>query len=133
MGMQVAIASPKGYQPVPEIMDIALENARISGGSAEVVEDPIKAARNADVIYTDVWASMGQEEESEIRKKAFAGYQVNNELLRIAHPEAIVMHCLPAHRGEEITDEVMEDPQSVVFEEAENRLHAHKAIMALVM
>lgn len=133
MGMQVVIASPKGYQPVSEIMDIALENARISGGSAEVVEDPMTAARNADVIYTDVWASMGQEEESEIRKKAFAGYQVNDELLRIAHPEAIVMHCLPAHRGEEITDEVMEGPQSVVFEEAENRLHAHKAIMALVM
>jgi len=133
MGMQVVIASPSGYQPVPEIMKIAEQNAAESGGSAKVVEDPLTAAQDADIIYTDVWASMGQEEESQIRKKAFAGYQINAEMLRVAHPEAIVMHCLPAHRGEEITDEVMEGPQSVVFEEAENRLHAHKAIMALVM
>ncbi len=133
MGMQVIIASPKGYQPSQEIMEIAKQNALISGGSAEVMEDPMTAARDADIIYTDVWASMGQEEESEIRRKAFAGYQINGDMLKLAHPDAIVMHCLPAHRGEEITDEVMEGPQSVVFEEAENRLHAHKAIMALVM
>jgi len=133
MGMHIVIASPEGYQPVPEIMEKAMENARISGGSAQVIADPAKAAIDADILYTDVWASMGQEEESEIRKKAFVCYQINQELLQVAHPEAIVMHCLPAHRGEEITEQVMEGSQSVVFEEAENRLHAHKAIMALVM
>lgn len=133
MGMNIAIASPQGYQPVPEIMEMARSNADLSGGSAVVTEDIAAAAKDADILYTDVWASMGQEEESEIRQKAFASYQVNQELLKLAHPEAIVMHCLPAHRGEEITDEVMEGPQSVVFEEAENRLHAHKAVMALVM
>lgn len=133
MGMQVTIASPEGYHPSLEIMEIAKQNAAISGGSAKVVEDPMIAAQNADIIYTDVWASMGQEEESEIRRKDFGNYQINSGILKVAHPEAIVMHCLPAHRGEEITDEVMEGPQSVVFEEAENRLHAHKAIMALVM
>lgn len=133
MGMQIVIASPKGYQISPEIMEIARQNAALSGGSAKVLEDPMKAAQDADIIYTDVWASMGQEEESETRKKVFASYQINKDMLKVAHPEAIVMHCLPAHRGEEITDEVMEGSQSVVFEEAENRLHAHKAIMALVM
>jgi ornithine carbamoyltransferase len=133
MGMDIVIASPQGYQPVPEIMEMARNNAALSGGSALVLEDPWKAAEDADILYTDVWASMGQEEESEQRKKVFAAYQINQELLKIAHSEAIVMHCLPAHRGEEITAEVMEGPQSVVYEEAENRLHAHKAIMALVM
>ena len=133
MGMHVVIASPKGYQPVPEITAIAQQNAIISGGSVKIMEDPMTAAQDTDIIYTDVWASMGQEEEAETRKKVFAGYQVNSEMLRLAHPEAIVMHCLPAHRGEEITDEVIEGSQSVIFAEAENRLHAHKAIMALLM
>ncbi|NLI92695.1 MAG: ornithine carbamoyltransferase [Peptococcaceae bacterium] len=133
MGMHIVIASPEGYQPVPEIMELAKQNARISGGSAQVLLDPAEAAVQADVLYTDVWASMGQEEESEIRKKVFASYQINQKILESAHPDAIVMHCLPAHRGEEITEEVLEGPQSVVFDEAENRLHAHKAIMALVM
>lgn len=133
MGMHIVIASPQGYQPAPEIMDMAVRNAVLSGGSAEVVEDPVQAAQNADILYTDVWASMGQEEENGIRQKVFVSYQINQELLKIAHPEAIVMHCLPAHKGEEITAEVIEGPQSVVFDEAENRLHAHKAVMALVM
>ncbi|NLP44583.1 MAG: ornithine carbamoyltransferase [Peptococcaceae bacterium] len=133
MGMQVVIASPEGYQPDPEIVRLAQENAALSGGSAVVTTDPEQAAQEADVLYTDVWASMGQEAESEARKKAFASYQINRETLKIAKPEAIVMHCLPAHREEEITAEVMEGPQSVVFDEAENRLHAHKAIMALIM
>ncbi len=133
MGMHVVVASPKGYQPGEEIMNMAQQNALLSGGSAGILEDPAEAARDADVLYTDVWASMGQEEESETRKKVFVSYQVNQDLLKVAHPGAIVMHCLPAHRGEEITEEVMEGPQSVVYEEAENRLHAHKAIMALVM
>ncbi|MGI6450456.1 MAG: ornithine carbamoyltransferase [Desulfitobacteriia bacterium] len=133
MGMHIVIASPQGYQPAPEIVELATENAALSGGSATILEDPRLAARDADILYTDVWASMGQEGESEVRKKAFAGYQINRELLKLAQPEAIVLHCLPAHRGEEITAEVIEGPQSVVFEEAENRLHAHKAVMALVM
>jgi ornithine carbamoyltransferase len=133
MGMNIVIASPQGYQPVPEIMDLAWKNASLNRSTVQVVEDPVAAARGADILYTDVWASMGQEEESEIRKKIFAPYQINDEVLGAAHPEAIVMHCLPAHRGEEITDKVIEGPQSVVFQEAENRLHAHKAIMALVM
>lgn len=133
MGMHIVIASPQGYQPVPEIMAMAGENAALSGGSACIIEDPLQAAKDSDILYTDVWASMGQEEEAEIRKRVFASYQINRRILEVADPRAIVMHCLPAHRGEEITDEVMEGPQSVVFEEAENRLHAHKAIMALVM
>jgi len=133
MGMHIVISSPQGYRPVPEIMELGLQNARISGGSAQVITDPAQAAVDADVLYTDVWASMGQEEESEIRKKVFASYQINRKILKAAKTDAIVMHCLPAHRGEEITDEVLEGPQSVVFDEAENRLHAHKAIMALVM
>lgn len=133
MGMDVVIAAPSGYHPLPEIMAQAQQNAALSGGSARIVEDPMLAARDADILYTDVWASMGQEDEAELRQKAFAGYQINAQVLQAARPDAIVMHCLPAHRGEEITDEVMEGPQSVVFDEAENRLHAHKAIMALVM
>lgn len=133
MGMHIVISSPKGYQPAPEIMEMALQNAVISGGSAAIIEDPMAAARDADILYTDVWASMGQEEESEIRKKVFASYQINQEILKLANSDAIVLHCLPAHRGEEITEDVIEGPQSVVFDEAENRLHAHKAIMALVM
>jgi len=133
MGMHIAVASPAGYQPDPEIVSTAQRNAAESGGSVTITTDPAEAAREADVLYTDVWASMGQEAESEARKKAFASYQINREILKIAHPEAIVMHCLPAHREEEITAEVLEGPQSVVFDEAENRLHAHKAIMALLM
>ncbi|MFA6808878.1 MAG: ornithine carbamoyltransferase, partial [Eubacteriales bacterium] len=133
MGLNIVVASPKGYKPSVEIMDIACNNAVLSGGSAKVVDEPLEAAKEADIIYTDVWASMGQEEEALIRQKVFKGYQVNSEMLKVAHPGAIVMHCLPAHRGEEITEDVIEGSQSVVFDEAENRLHAHKAIMALLM
>jgi len=133
MGMHVAVASPANYLPDQGIIQEARRLAALSGGSVEILEDPLKAAQDADILYTDVWASMGQEDESEIRKKAFASYRIDSHLLKSAHPEAIVMHCLPAHRGEEITEEVLEGPQSVVYQEAENRLHAHKAIMALVM
>jgi len=97
------------------------------------VNDPAEAAQGADVLYTDVWASMGQEDEAATKEQKFLKYQINQSLLSLAHPEAIVMHCLPAKRGKEITDEVMDGSQSVVFDEAENRLHAHKAIMALTM
>jgi ornithine carbamoyltransferase len=99
----------------------------------KVVRDPQEAVQGAQVLYTDVWASMGQEGEAEKRRKAFTGYQINGKLLSQAEKEAIVLHCLPAHRGEEITAEVLEGPQSVVFDEAENRLHAHKAILAALL
>ena len=133
MGLHVVIASPEGYKPDPEIVALAKVEAQKYGGQIEVVDNPLEAVRNADVLYSDVWASMGQEEEAAIRRKAFKGYQINSEVLKLAAKDAIVLHCLPAHRGEEITEEVFEGPQSVVFDEAENRLHAHKAIMALVM
>lgn len=133
MGMEVVIASPKGYKPDPKVVQLAQADAAANGGSVQVVTSPEEAMAGADAVYTDVWASMGQEEEQEIRKKAFQGYQINAQTLSLAKPDAIVLHCLPAHRGEEITDEVIEGPQSVVFDEAENRLHAQKAILALVM
>ena len=133
MGLHVVIASPQGYKPDPLIVAMAQEDAKNNGGLVEVVDDPLEAIKGADVLYTDVWASMGQEEEAKVRKAAFEGYQINSNSLKLANQSAIVLHCLPAHRGEEITDEVIEGPQSVVFDEAENRLHAQKAIMALVM
>jgi ornithine carbamoyltransferase len=133
MGMHIVVASPKDYSPACEIVALAEDNADESGGSVRIVTDPAEAAAGADIIYTDVWASMGHETEVLKRQEAFAGYQVNGELLQLAHAKALVMHCLPAHRGEEITDEVMEGKQSVVFDQAENRLHAHKAIMALLI
>lgn len=133
LGMHIVIASPGSYHPDSEVLAQAQDAAKQGGGLIEIVEDPIAAAKDADVLYTDVWASMGQEEEAAVRAKAFAGYQINEQSLKAAHKDAIVMHCLPAHRGEEITEEVLEGAQSVVFDEAENRLHAHKAILALLM
>ena len=133
LGMHIVIASPSSYRPNPDVLAQAQSVAQKGGGLIEIVEDPIAAAKDADVLYTDVWASMGQEEEAAVRAKAFAGYQINVQSLKAAHKDAIVMHCLPAHRGEEITEDVLEGPQSVVFDEAENRLHAHKAILALLM
>ena len=133
VGMNMICASPKGYQPDPEIVRQAQEDAVHTGCTISVEEDLFAAAKGADVLYTDAWASMGQEEEHNIRKQALAKYQINKELLAAARPEAIVMHCLPAYRGEEIIDEVLEGPQSVVFDQAENRLHVQKAIMALLM
>ena len=133
VGMNMICASPKGYQPNPTILAQAQEDALQTGCSITVEEDMFHAAKYADVLYTDVWTSMGEEAEREIRFKALHEYQINSELLAQARPEAIVLHCLPAHRGEEITEEVLEGPQSVVFDEAENRLHVQKAIMALLM
>ncbi len=115
------------------VVAMAQADAKDNGGSGEVIDDPLEAVKGADVLYTDVWASMGQEEEAKVRMAAFEGYQINSDVLKRANQSAIVMHCLPAHRGEEITEEVIEGVQSVVFDEAENRLHAQKAIMALVM
>lgn len=126
LGFALSLACPPGYQPSPRIIERAQ-----SRGIADVrlVGDPREAVRSADVIYTDVWASMGQEAESESRRKVFKPYQVNTELLAHAPSHAIVMHCLPAHRGEEITDEVMEGPQSVIFNQSENRLHLQMALL----
>lgn len=130
--MEIVVASPQGYQPNPRVLEKAKSLAK-DPSKIKIVVDPNEAAANAQVLYTDVWASMGQEEEAQARRKILGKYQINNDLLKAADKEAIVMHCLPAHRGEEITDEAMEGPQSVVFDEAENRLHAHKAILAALI
>lgn len=132
-GMDVVIACPKGFEPDAQVLHQAQEDAKATGAKLWVVEDPIEAVTGADVVYTDVWASMGQEAEAKEKEQKFRQYQINQELMSHAHKDAIVLHCLPAKRGKEITDEVMDGPQSAVFPEAENRLHAHKAIMALVM
>lgn len=132
-GMNISVATPHGYEPNPVCVAEAREDAEITGSVIELTSDPLKAAQGADVVYTDVWASMGQESEQLQRQKDFVGFVVDKQLLAVADPQAIVMHCLPAHRGEEITDEVMEGSQSVIFDEAENRLHVQKAIMALTM
>ncbi len=133
VGMDVAIASPSGYMPVKEIVDNANKNAAYMGSKVLITEDPVEAVKDADIIYTDVWASMGQEEEAEDRKKKFMKFQVNNELAKHAKDDYTFMHCLPAHRGEEVHAEVIDSDHSVVFDEAENRLHVQKAVMALVM
>ncbi|HCF71071.1 MAG TPA: ornithine carbamoyltransferase [Syntrophomonas sp.] len=132
-GMEVVIATPKGFEPNSNIVKLAEEDAKATGARVSVAEDPEEAVKGADVIYTDVWASMGEEDKAEEKEKNFKAYQINKHLLSLANKDAIVLHCLPAKRGKEITDEVIDGPQSVVFDEAENRLHAHKAIMALVM
>jgi ornithine carbamoyltransferase len=131
-GIDLTLAVPKGYEPDAEVLREAREYAGGRGGTVQVVHDPFKAVEGADVVYTDVWASMGQESEREARIATFRPYQVNREVLAKARPGALVMHCLPAHRGEEITDEVLDGPQSVVFQEAENRLHVQKAVMEIL-
>jgi ornithine carbamoyltransferase len=133
VGMHFAAATPKGYEPDAVVTKNAIEDAKATGGSITLVNDVFEAVKNADILYTDVWASMGQEAEREKRKNIFKGYQINRELLNAADKRAIVMHCLPAHRGEEITADVMEENADVIFDEAENRLHTQKAIMALTM
>lgn len=133
VGMDFVIACPKGYEPDAEIGAQAQRLASEHGTTFEITHDPHQGVRRADVIYTDVWASMGQEEEREVRSKVFHPYQVNRELLEEAKEDCLVTHCLPAHRGEEITDEVLDGPQSVAFDEAENRLHVQKAIMIRLM
>lgn len=133
VGMNMVCASPKGYQPDPVVLAQAQEDAKETGCTITVEEDIMKAAKGADVLYTDVWTSMGEEAEREVRMEALHDYQINDELLAVARPHCLVLHCLPAHRGEEITESVLEGPHSVVFDEAENRLHVQKAIMALLM
>ncbi|MBR6385801.1 MAG: ornithine carbamoyltransferase [Ruminococcus sp.] len=128
VGMAVSIACPKDYQPPKEILDFAAKYDNF-----EITDSPAQAAKDADVLYTDVWASMGQEGEAEKRKKAFAGYQINDDIMALAKADAMVLHCLPAHREEEITAKVFEEHANEIFEEAENRLHAQKAVMVKLM
>lgn len=133
LGVHVAVACPRSYEPHPQAVKYSTEDAKATGGSITITHDPIEAVKNADVVYTDVWASMGQEAEAEQRKKIFSPYQVNGALLKHAKESAIFMHCLPAHRGDEVTDEVIDASYSKVFQEAENRLHIQKAIMFQLM
>ena len=123
-GMEVSIACPEGYRPDPEIMAWAAKNGKFT-----CTDNVLKAAQGADVLYTDVWASMGQESQAEERKKVFKGYQINSEVMKVANDKAMVLHCLPAHREEEITAEVFEAHANEIFDEAENRLHAQKAVL----
>ena len=132
-GMEFVAATPEDYRPDETVTRQAVEDAKATGASIKLVTDPVEAVKGADIVVTDTWASMGQEEEHDARKKIFAPYQVNKELMAHADKRAIVMHCLPAYRGEEITEEVLEANADVIFDEAENRLHTQKAIMALLM
>jgi len=132
-GSKVSVATPPGYEPEKEILETALRDGEDTGFSCEITHDPIQAVREADAVYTDVWVSMGQESEREKRTRIFAPYQVNPELMAQAGSGALFMHCLPARRGEEVTDEVIDSPISVVYEQAENRLHVQKAIMLLLV
>jgi ornithine carbamoyltransferase len=134
LGMSFAAATPEGYEPNQLIVKSATREIQKGGGPAPVItHDPMEAVDGADVVYTDTWTSMGQEEEAEARRQAFQGYSVTPELMAAASPQAVFMHCLPAHRGEEVAAEVIDGPQSVVFEEAENRLHVQKAILVLLL
>ena len=132
-GMDISVATPTAYEPNAGIVAAAKQAAQNTGSRIELTQDVLEAAAGADVLYTDVWASMGMESEQVARQAVFKNYQINQQVLAAADKKAIVLHCLPAHRGEEITEDVLEGPQSVVFDEAENRLHVQKAIMALVM
>jgi ornithine carbamoyltransferase len=133
MGIDLRVVCPKAYGPDPSVMKRALAIAARHGGKIEVVTDPKAGVKGAKVVYTDVWTSMGQEAETVIRKKALASYQVNPKLMANADPDWIFMHCLPAHRGDEVVDEIADDPRSVIFDEAENRMHVQKGILIKLM
>ncbi|MCH1640469.1 ornithine carbamoyltransferase [Paenibacillus timonensis] len=133
LGVHVSVASPEGYEPDPQIVADAQEIAKATGAVIEVVRDPKAAVQNADAIYTDVWASMGFEAEQKAREAAFRDYQVDEQLARHAKPNYVFMHCLPAHRGEEVSEGVIDGEHSIIFDQAENRLHAQKALMAALM
>lgn len=132
-GSRMSVAAPSGYEPNPDIVKKAREDGKEAGFSLLMMQDPFEAVQNADAVYTDVWASMGQEQEKKKRARIFAPYQVNGKLMAGAKPGALFMHCLPAHRGEEVSGEVIDSPQSVVFDQAENRLHFQKAVMLLLL
>ena len=133
LGMEIVVSTPKNYEPEKEFVQKGLAIAQTTGARISLASDPLAAVSNADVVYTDVWASMGKDEEREHRKQIFMPYQVNAPLLAFSKPDVLIMHCLPAHRGEEITDEVLDGPRSIVFEQAENRLHIQKAILLYLL
>ncbi len=133
LGLDIAVACPKGFEPDSYVLRLAKQAAHLSGGSVVVTQDPKEAAENADAVYTDVWASMGQENSAEEKYGHFKGYQVNENITKHCKQDYIFMHCLPAHRGEEVAAEIIDGRHSVVFDEAENRLHAQKAVMAMLM
>lgn len=133
LGASVWVATPPGYEPSLDAIQWARERNYMTNGACNITSDPVEAVRGADVVYTDVWASMGQESEAAARKKIFGAYQVNTKLMAHAKDNAIFMHCLPAHRGDEVTDEVIDSRHSVVFQQAENRLHAQKAVLVECM
>ncbi len=133
MGMELTVACPKGYEPDRGVLRVAKQKAKETGAKITITHTPEKAARNADVLYTDVWTSMGKEKEGARRRVAFKGFQVNSALVAAAGKDVLVMHCLPAHRGEEITDEVLDGPHSIVFDQAENRLHAQKVLLEALL
>jgi len=133
VGMDIVLAVPPGYEPKEEIVNLAKEDAKKINSRIEIIHDSKEAVDGADAIYTDVWTSMGFEKESEIRKDVFKSYQINQDLVNRAKDDVIILHCLPAHRGEEITDEVIDGPHSVVIDQAENRLHAQKGVLALLL
>ena len=133
LGMHFAIACPAGYLPNPDIVAQVEGLAAVTGASVAITHDTAEALEGAHAVYTDVWASMGQEQEMVKRRKDFHAYQVNDALFSLARPDAVFMHCLPAKRGEEVTDSIMEHPRSVVFDQAENRLHAQKALLMMLL
>lgn len=133
VGMDVAVASPKGYECNPKFVDQAIQTAKKTGSEVLLTSDPVEAIKDADVVYADTWASMGQESEKEERSRIFAPYQIDGKLFSYAKKDAIFLHCLPAYRGYEVTSEVIDGPNSVIFDEAENRLHAQKAVMVKLM
>jgi ornithine carbamoyltransferase len=133
VGMDIALACPKGYEPDPKVVSEGREEAKKRGKVVTVTNDPVEAVLGADVVYTDVWASMGKEKEHQERVKLFKPYQVNSELVKKAKPDYLFMHCLPAHREEEVTNEVADSKNSVIFDQAENRMHTQKALLALIM
>lgn len=133
LGMHIAVASPEGYEPAAEVVELSREVSASTGAKYTFHYDPVEAVRDADVVYTDVWASMGMESEQQDREAAFKDFQVNAELVKHAKPDYLFMHCLPAHRGEEVSVDVIDGPNSIIFDQAENRLHAQKAIMAALM
>jgi ornithine carbamoyltransferase len=132
-GTKMSVATPAGYEPDKDVVAWAEEDGRHTGFELHLTADPVEAVRDADAVYTDVWASMGQEAEKEARARVFAPYQVNSELMSYARSKAVFMHCLPAHRGEEVTDEVIDSEASIVYDQAENRLHVQKVILNLLM
>ncbi|MFJ8237237.1 ornithine carbamoyltransferase [Ureibacillus sp. NPDC094379] len=133
VGMDISVATPKGYEPSAEIIAKAQEIAKANGSLVKVTNDPIEAVKNADAVYADVWTSMGQEEETAKRLVDFKGYQINDELVRHAKPDYMFLHCLPAHREEEVASSVIDGPNSYIFEQAENRLHAQKAVLVSLL